>query len=221
VIDGIRLGRLFHPVLLRLWMRFARDRELITTIDGMRLVVLPSVFHPRFFGSSRIFADYLRTLDLAGKSFLDLGTGCGILGVVASGLGANVTAVDVNPQAVQCARRNAAAGKAELDCRFSDVFSALGGERFDIVAWNPPFFPKVAANDAEAALFAGENYSTIRRFAAEVRAHLSPEGRVFLILSEDLDLAAWRAIFEQARFQLKTRYERSWGGEKMMVIELV
>jgi release factor glutamine methyltransferase len=220
VIDGLRLGRIFHPILLRLWLRYARDRKLVTTIDGMRLVVLPSVFHPRFFGSSRIFADYLRTLDLAGKSFLDLGTGSGILGLVASRLGAKVTAVDVNPQAVECARRNAAQAKVELDCRVSDLFSALGGERFDIVAWNPPFFPKAAANVTEAALFAGDNYSTIHRFAAEVRLHLAPGGRILLILSEDLDLAAWRAIFEDAGFQLTTRFERSWGGEKMMVVEL-
>jgi release factor glutamine methyltransferase len=220
VKHGLRLGRLFHPVLLRLWLRFARDRELVTTIDGMRLVVLPSVFHPRFFGSSRIFAAYLQTLDLAGKAFLDLGTGSGILGLVASRAGASVTAVDVNPQAVECARRNAAQAGLTLNCKVSDLFSALPGERFDIVAWNPPFFPKAAAGTAEAALFAGQNYSTIRRFAAEVRRHLTPRGRVFLILSEDLDLAAWHAIFEDAGFLLTTRYEKSWGGEKMMVVEV-
>lgn len=215
-----RLGRLFHPVLLRLWLRFARDRELVTTIDGMRVVVLPSVFHPKFFGSSRIFSDYLRTLELAGKRFLDLGTGSGILGLVASRAGAKVTAVDVNPKAVECARRNAEQAGLAVDCRGSDLFSTLSGEQFDIVAWNPPFFPKTAVGVAEAALFAGENYSTIRRFAAEVREHLAPGGRVLLILSEDLDLAAWRAIFEDTGFALATRYEKSWAGEKMMVVEV-
>lgn len=214
-----RLGRLFHPVLLRLWLRFARDRELVTTIDGLRLVVLPSVFHPRFFGSSKIFADYLRTRDLGGKSFLDLGTGSGILGLVASREGATVTAVDVNPQAVECARRNAAQAGMAMECTVSDLFAAVGEARFDIVAWNPPFFPKAARNAAEAALFAGENYATIRRFAREVRAHLAPGGCVLLILSEDLDLVTWRVIFEDQGFRLATRFERSWGGEKMIVIE--
>jgi release factor glutamine methyltransferase len=214
-----RLGRVLHPVLLRLWLRFARDRELTTTIDGLRLVVLPSVFHPRFFGSSKIFADYLRTLDLAGKRVLDLGTGSGILGLVASRAGATVTAVDVNPQAVECARRNAAQAGMAMECRVSDLFSAVAGERFDVVAWNPPFFPKTAGNAAEAALFAGENYSTIRRFAREVREHLAPGGRLLLILSEDLDLVTWRQIFEDHGFQLATRFEQSWGGEKMMVVE--
>jgi release factor glutamine methyltransferase len=214
-----RLGRVLHPVLLRLWLRFARDRELVTTIAGLRLVVLPSVFHPRFFGSSKIFADYLRTLDLAGKRFLDLGTGSGILGLVASRAGATVTAIDVNPQAVECARRNAAQAGMAMECRVSDLFSAVAGERFDIVAWNPPFFPKTAGNAAEAALFAGEDYSSIRRFAGEVREHLAAGGRVLLILSRDLDLVTWRAIFEDQGFQLTTRFEKSWGGEKMVVIE--
>jgi len=214
-----RLGRVLHPVLLRLWLRFARDRELVTTIDGMRLVVLPTVFHPRFFGSSKIFGDYLRTLDLERKRFLDLGTGSGILGLVASRAGARVTAVDVNPRAVECARKNAGHAGLTMDCRVGDLFSAVQEERFDIVAWNPPFFPKPARNASEFALFAGEGYSTIRRFAAEARAHLAPGGRVLLILSEDLDLAAWRAMFEESGFHLTTQFERSWGGEKMIVVE--
>jgi methylase of polypeptide subunit release factors len=217
----LRLGRLLHPVLLRLWMRFARDREMVTNIHGIQLVVPPTVFHPRFFGSSRIFADYLLTLDLAGKRFLDLGTGSGIIGLVSSRAGATVTAVDVNARAVECAGRNAARAGLRLDCRVSDLFSAVRGEQFDIVAWNPPFFPKPAKNVAEAALFAGENHSTIRRFAAEVRRYLAPGGRVFLILSEDLDLVPWREIFGTANFRLMTRFEQCWVGEKMMVIEAV
>jgi release factor glutamine methyltransferase len=210
---------MLHPVLLRLWLRFARDRELVATVDGLRLVVLPSVFHPRFFGSSKIFADYLRTQHLAGKRFLDLGTGSGILGLVASRAGATVTAVDVNPRAVECARRNAAQAGMAMECRVSDLFSAVAAERFDIVAWNPPFFPKTAGDAAEAALFAGKDYSSIRRFAKEVREHLAAGGRVLLILSEDLDLVTWRTIFEDQGFQLTTRFERSWVGEKMIVIE--
>jgi release factor glutamine methyltransferase len=217
----LRLGRLLHPVLLRLWMRFARDREMVTSIDGIQLEVPPTVFHPRFFGSSRIFADYLQTLDLAGKRFLDLGTGSGVIGLVSSRAGAKVTAVDINPRAVECASRNADRAGLTLDCRVSDLFSAVPGERFDIVAWNPPFFPKPPKNVAEAALFAGENHSTIRRFAVEVREYLAPGGRVFLILSEDLDLALWREIFGKANFRIMTRSEGYWVGEKMMVIEAV
>jgi release factor glutamine methyltransferase len=215
----LRLGRLFHPVLLRLWLKFARDRELVTTIDGLRLIVLPTVFHPRFFGSSKIFAEYLRTLDLEGKTFLDLGTGSGILGLVAARAGAQVTAVDVNPKAVESARRNAAQAGLAVDCKVSDLFEALPGKQFDIVAWNPPFFPKAPRSPAECALYAGNGYATIRRFANEAREHLEPGGRIFLILSEDLDLAAWHAMFDEAGFHLTTRSEKTWGGETMIVVE--
>ena len=215
----VRLRRMLHPVFLRLWLRFARDRELVTHIDGMRLVVLPTVFHPRFFGSSRVLADYVRMLDLSGKRFLDLGTGSGIIGLAASRSGARVTAVDVNPRAVECARRNAGHAGVAMVCSASDLFSALPGERFDIVAWNPPFFPRAARSPAEFALFAGDDYAAIRRFNAEVREHLAPDGRIFLVLSRDLDLAAWRAICNEAGFQLTTRFERSWGGEVMIVVE--
>jgi release factor glutamine methyltransferase len=121
-------------------------------VGGFRLYVLPTVFHPKYFGSSRIFGSYLETAGLRGRSFLDMGTGSGVIALFAARAGARVTAVDINPQAVLCASDNAAAAGLEIDCRESDLFSALNGRRYDVIAWNPPFFPKAAADAAEGFL---------------------------------------------------------------------
>src|SRR5687767_15060837 len=147
------LRRLVHPFFLNLWLKYARDRELTTTIDGLSFRVLPTVFHPRFFGSSVIFAEYVAGVGVQGKHLLDLGTGSGIVGIFGARAGAHVTAVDINPQAVVCASGNAANAGVKMDCRHSDLFGAVP-ERFDVIAWNPPFFPKSASTPAEAALFA-------------------------------------------------------------------
>ena len=73
---------------------------------GHRLLTDPQVFHPVYFLSTRILADSLRRFDLRGKRFLDMGTGSGALGIVAAAAGAQVTACDVNPRAVEIARQN-------------------------------------------------------------------------------------------------------------------
>jgi release factor glutamine methyltransferase len=214
------LRRFAHPLLFRLWSRYARDRELVTRIDGFAIKVVPSVFHPRFFGSSRIFAKYLVTTGLSGKRFLDLGTGSGIIGLYAARAGATVTAVDINPRAVDCASENARRAGLRLDCRQSDLFSALADEAFDVIAWNPPFFPKCVESPAQAAFNAGAGYEVISRFANKVREHLAPYGRAFLVLSMDLDMSEWSRIFATAGLRLEVRSTKRWGWETMVIMEI-
>jgi HemK-related putative methylase len=212
--------RLVHPLLLRLWLRHAKNRELFTNIDGFRLRVPPTVFHPRFFGSSRVLAGYLVALGLTGKRVLDLGTGSGIVGLHAARAGAIVKAVDINPAAVECASGNAGAAGLVFDCRQSDLFSMLAGEKFDVVAWNPPFFPKRPGSPGDAAFYAGDRYEVISRFAGGVRDHLAPQGRIFLVLSMDLDLSEWNKIFAEAGLRLDVRSKKRWGWETMVIVEI-
>jgi release factor glutamine methyltransferase len=56
------LRRLIHFFAYHLIL--ARQRTRITRAGGFRLVVHPTVFHPRFFLSSEYFAEFIRHLDL-------------------------------------------------------------------------------------------------------------------------------------------------------------
>src|SRR5438094_29518 len=77
---------------------------------GFRLIVRPTVFHPRYFITSEFFASFIGRQDLNGKRVADVGTGSGILGLAAARAGAaSVTAVDVNPNAALTAAENARA----------------------------------------------------------------------------------------------------------------
>jgi release factor glutamine methyltransferase len=157
---------------------------------GFQLEVQPGVFHPGLFFSSRILGGYLGTLPLTGKRVLDMGTGSGIQALVAARRGARVSALDLNPAAVECARRNLernglAKGAAVLE---SDLFSALPAEQqFDLIIWNPPFYPRPPRDAARQAWDAGPGYDVINRFAGESPAHLAPGGSIVLILSSDMD----------------------------------
>jgi release factor glutamine methyltransferase len=217
MISAGAIRRFLHPLLLRLWLKHVRERERVTHIDGFTLKVFPSVFHPRFFGSSVAFARALTAIGLEGRKFLDVGTGSGIVALFASRAGAEVTAVDINPEAVRCARENAANAGLSIDCRLSDLFSSLPEAKFDVIAWNPPFFPGAPTTAAEAALYAGPDHEVVRRFAGEVGSRLTPGGRIFLILSMDLDLETWNRIFSG---RLVERSRVRWGWETMGIYEV-
>ena len=82
---------------------------------------------------------------------LDMGTGSGAIAVALaySRPDAHVTALDVSAAALDVAAANAGSHGANVRFIQSDWFAALHGERFDLIASNPPY---IAAGDAHLAL---------------------------------------------------------------------
>jgi len=89
--------------------------------------------------------------DIAGKTVIDLGCGTGVLSVGAALLGAGeVTGVDVDPVALQVAKRNAEAHDVEVRLVPGDVADPALVERLpdgDTVVMNPPFGAQKAHAD--------------------------------------------------------------------------
>jgi len=137
---------------------------------------------------SFLFAENLAVSE--GDYVLDMGTGCGILGVVAAERGARVVAVDINPYAVRCARENAKLNGV-LDRMFfvhGDLFAPLRiGETFDLILFNAPYLPSESVEDESwlGRAWAGgvSGRRVIDRFICEVPAYLKRDGRVFLMQS--------------------------------------
>jgi methylase of polypeptide subunit release factors len=74
------------------------------------------------------------------RSFLDLGTGCGVEALLASTHAERVLATDVNQRAVNFAAFNAQLNlAATVECRAGSWFDPIGDERFDTIACNPPY----------------------------------------------------------------------------------
>lgn len=75
-----------------------------------------------------------------GARVLDIGCGVGVIGIVAARMGAgHVTMTDANLLAVDTAERNANQLGVPATTLASDVFDALGEQRFDLIVSNPPF----------------------------------------------------------------------------------
>jgi release factor glutamine methyltransferase len=119
------------------------------------------------------------------ESLLEVGTGTGLVAVHAAKLGAKVTAVDINPHAVDCTRRNAARNNVRLEIVHGDLFDKVPGS-FDVIAFNPPYLPGETTSTTwiEKAWSGGEEGSEVAiRFLREGWKHLNPRGRIYIILS--------------------------------------
>ncbi len=70
---------------------------------------------------------------------LDLGTGCGVQALHLAAHAGHVVATDVNSRALWMTRLNAALNDVSVDVRDGSFFEPVAGERFDLIATNPPF----------------------------------------------------------------------------------
>jgi methylase of polypeptide subunit release factors len=71
---------------------------------------------------------------------LDLGTGCGVQGLLLARDGGAVTSIDINPRALAFAQFNAALNELpNVECREGSWFAPVDGELFDTIACNPPY----------------------------------------------------------------------------------
>ena len=75
--------------------------------------------------TTRLCMEWLEAHPAPGKTVLDYGCGSGILAMVAKKLGAgDVAGVDIDPQAIESARDNAARNHCEIDYYLPDDFAA-------------------------------------------------------------------------------------------------
>lgn len=142
----------------------------------------------------------------------DLGTGSGAiaLAIASERPLAQVVATDRSAAALEVARSNASASGLGDRVRFraGDWFAPLAGERFELVASNPPYIaagdPHLGQGDLRheppAALASGvDGLDAIRRIVAAAPEHLVPGG--WLLLEHGFDQGpAVRALLVQAGF---------------------
>jgi release factor glutamine methyltransferase len=177
---------------------------------GLDFHVGPAVLIPRP-DTELIVELALERLPETSPRLLDMGTGSGAIAVAVAHTrpDADVTALDVSPDALAVARANAAANGARVRFLESSWFDALAaGETFDVIASNPPY---IAAGDEHLAqgdlrfepvgalTDHADGLSALRIIVAGSPRHLAPGG--WLLLEHGYDqAAAVRALLLETGF---------------------
>ena len=207
----------YHLILARRSTRTARAA-------GFRLVVRPTVFHPRYFLTSELFAGFIDRLDLNGKSVAEIGTGSGVLALAAARAGASrVVAIDINPNAALAAadnaRLNSLEGRVLPLC--SNLMSAIAPRPlFDVILSSPPSFSGEPRDVADRAWYAGPGYRDIAEMFSQARERLKPGGIFYVLLSSDSDLGLLGDLIDRAGFSPRLVKQRSIGFESFVLYEL-
>jgi release factor glutamine methyltransferase len=154
-------------------------------------VVDENVYEPA--EDSFLFAENLDVKE--GDRVLDMGTGCGILGILAAKKASEVIAVDMNPYAVRCAKENAQLNNAGNKMVFiqGDLFTPLReDERFDVILFNAPYLPTEESEGDSWLERAWKGGNTGRqlivRFISNAPMYLKHAGQILLMQSNLADI---------------------------------
>jgi ribosomal protein L3 glutamine methyltransferase len=131
---------------------------------------------------------------------LDLCTGSGCLAILAAEAfpEATVDALDLSPDALAVARLNVEDYGLEARIRLieSDAFSAIPGERYDLIIANPPYvnagsmadLPDEYRREPRLALEGGEDGLDLTRLLlAQAARHLNPDGLLIVEIGRHKD----------------------------------
>jgi release factor glutamine methyltransferase len=156
----------------------------------VRLIRLPGVFRPRSdtWLLARELVSSLPPGRASSASVLELCTGSGAVALSAAREGASVTAVDISLRSVWTVRLNAVVRGLRVRALRGSLFEPVAGQRFDLIATNPPYVP--AARDtlpergAARAWDAGrDGRALIDPICAAAADHLLPGGSILIIHS--------------------------------------
>ena len=208
-------GKIYKPLLSKYL-----SKNRVYTYKDIRLIIPPSVFHPRFFFSTKILLKYISQLDLQKKSFLELGAGSGLISIYAAKKNANVTATDINPVAIEYLKKNQARNNVRLNIISSDLFQSISSQSFDIIAINPPYYKKNSKTNADYAWYCGENGEYFQKLFCGLKQYIHRESIVLMILSEDCDILMITQLALDNNLNLQIMSERKIAWEKNNIYKI-
>lgn len=157
---------------------------------------------------------------------LDMGTGCGILAIIAAKKAKTVLAVDINPFALNCAAKNAVSNsvKEKIDFLQGDLFEPIRlTKNFSLILFNSPYLPSKPGEEKSwigKAWAGGRNgRKVINRFINEAPSFLMKKGRILLVQSSLSDEKKTLEMFSQRNMKAKVIAHLKFSFEKIVLIE--
>ena len=159
-----------------------------------------------------------------GQSVLEIGTGSGLVSMYASLLTDDVTATDINYNALELAEKNFKLNNINtIKLEFGDLFEPVKDKKFDVILFNTPYLPTdsddIINDDLNYAFDGGlDGRKVIDRFINEVSNHLNDKGIVQIIQSSLSDNDRTLDMFDRNGFVAEIAASEKFFFEEIVLI---
>ena len=159
-----------------------------------------------------------------GQSVLEIGTGSGLVSMYASLLTDDVTATDINFNALELAEKNFKLNNINtIKLEFGDLFEPVKDKKFDVILFNTPYLPTdsgdIINDDLNYAFDGGlDGRKVIDRFINQVSNHLNDKGIVQIIQSSLSDNDLTLDMFDRNGFVAEIAESEKFFFEEIVLI---
>ncbi|MHA2315516.1 MAG: HemK2/MTQ2 family protein methyltransferase [Candidatus Hermodarchaeia archaeon] len=157
-----------------------------------------------------------------GDTMLDVGTGCGLVAIVAAKAGAQVVATDQSDLAVQNAKKNVALHNMDslVELRQGNLFEPIRpDEKFSLLAFNPPYLPSTKEDPAFDPAWSGgeKGYEITEKFIVQCVRYIQADGRLLLIQSSLSDPERIRTRLKELFHSVQVKEEKAFFFERLLL----
>jgi len=201
------INRILQPIVKAY---ISKEREY--NYKGIQLMVLKGVFHPGLFFSTKILLNYLYQFDIAGKTFLELGAGTGLISIYAAGKNALVTASDISELSIKNIKLNVDKNNMNVQIIHSNLFENIPRSKFDFILINPPYYKRHPKTEDEFAWYCGEHSEYFVKLFNQLAEYIHEQSRIIMVLSDECDIKEIKFIAQKNNFNMvmKEKYFRFW-----------
>lgn len=187
--------------------------------------------HPEVYEPAEDTFQLLEVIEIKkGETVLEIGTGCGIIAIDCARMGADVICTDINPYAVDLARRNYLRNKAYLignvEVRYGDLFSAIRtDEKFDVIIFNPPYLPTKLEDHVggwfDVATDGGvDGLKVTKKYMKELPNFLNKEGIAYFVFSSLSDRKSLDFYLKELGFDFRIISTYNYDDEKLDIYQI-
>jgi release factor glutamine methyltransferase len=175
---------------------------------GKTIEIPPNVFSPVPWEHNLLAKAVLREVRETDR-VLDMGTGSGVQAILAASKSSNITAVDVNPFAVECAKANVNLNKlsSRITVKESDLFENVKG-KFDLIIFDPPF-RWFEPRDIWERSCADKEYRTLGLFFENAEKYLNDKGRILMVFGTSGDIVYFKHLIRKYGFRRRQIFKES------------
>lgn len=195
-----------------------KDRKY--SYRGIDLLIKKGVFHPGFFFSTKFLLNTIDKENVSGLKLLELGAGSGLISFYFAKKGALVLATDINQKAIEGLEFNKLNLNSNIQILYSDLFSQIPKQAFDIIIVNPPFYPKNPKSQEEMAWFCGAEFEYFYQLFSQICDYLHSNSKVFMSLSEDCNIDKIQAIALESNFKFSLLQKKRILGELNYIYQI-